>query len=89
MDSNHFDELREQMFGQAVVDKRYQKIDNLIHQTFKQNEAGAELLAIWKELLIMSPTAQAGDDAVKIGIAEGRKSFIRDIYLTIERVENE
>ena len=93
MDSNTFDELQQQMFGQPELSPddaaKWRKYDVLIHKVFKQSEDGAELLAFWKENLIMSPTAQAGMDSVGIGINEGRKSFIRDILLTIERVENE
>lgn len=90
MESNHFDELQSEMFGASQeVNDEWRKYDVLIHQVFKQDENGAKLLAKWKEALIMSPTAQQGMDSVGIGINEGRKSFIRDILLTIERVEND
>jgi len=86
-----YDELRAEIFGQLSEEdaEKWRKNGVLMHRLFKQNEEGAELLAFWKEALIMSPTAQGGMDSVEIGINEGRKSFIRDILLTIERVGNE
>jgi hypothetical protein len=68
----------------------HNKIDYLIHQVFKQNEAGAELLAIWvQNALIMSPTAKPGDDLLAIGLEEGKKEFIRKVILTINKVEGD
>lgn len=61
--------------------------DYLIHKVFSQNEDGAELYNLWRESLIMSPTAQEGMDMIGIGIREGTKSFIRKIGLTIKKVE--
>ena len=75
--------------GQKEQESKGKRIDYLIHQTFQQNEAGAELLAMWKESLIMAATAEGGLDSVEIGIREGQKRFIRGILLTIKRVENE
>lgn len=65
------------------------RIDYLIHQAFKQNDAGRELLALWKETLIMQATVQPGIDPTYSAINEGKKEFIRNILLTIERIENE
>lgn len=62
-------------------------LDYLIHRVFSQSEEGAELLSIWRESLIMTPTAESGLDMVGIGIGEGLKRFIRSIILTIKRVE--
>jgi len=66
----------------------WSKLDNLIHRVFKQSKAGAELLEIWKESLIMNPTVTPNSTAFQAGIAEGNKEFIRNIYLTIKNVES-
>lgn len=65
-----------------------EKLDNLIHRVFAQNEAGKELLEIWERSLMMAPTAEPGADLITIGMREGTKSFIRNIKLTIDKVEN-
>ena len=69
--------------------QKHERLDNLIHRTFRQSESGRELLQEWTQALIMSPTAKPGSDMVDIGIEEGKKAFIRGILLTVERVENE
>lgn len=66
----------------------WSKIDNLIHQVFKQNPQGKELLTIWKEALIMNPTVTPNSTQFQAGIAEGNKEFIRNICLTIKNVES-
>ena len=66
----------------------YNRIDQLIHQTFAQTEPGAELLEIWTESLKMTPGPRHGMDKIEIGIIEGHKSFIRNILITIKKVEN-
>ena len=71
------------------MEAKANRLDYLIHQTFCQNPSGAELLAMWKESLIMAPTASPGDETLQIGIAEGHKSFIRGILLTVRKVEND
>ena len=71
-----------------AAEAKHNKIDYLIHQVFKQNEAGAELLAIWvQSALVMAPTARPGDDLLAIGLEEGKKEFIRKVILTINKVE--
>lgn len=65
---------------------RLNDLDKLIHQVFDQNEQGKELLKIWKEALIMSPTVTANSTQFQCGIAEGKKEFIRNILLTIKSV---
>lgn len=65
-----------------------EKLDNLIHATFAQNESGIELLQLWSEALIMTSTAEPNMGLVEIGINEGQKRFIKAILLTIKRVEN-
>jgi len=66
----------------------WDKFENLIHQVFEQNPQGKELLSIWKEKLIMTPTVTPNSTPFQAGIAEGNKEFIRNIYLTIKKVES-
>lgn len=62
----------------------------LVHRVFAQNQDGAELLEIWKKDLMLRPTIDAGQESpYQIGIVEGGKTMIRNILLTIERIENE
>lgn len=63
------------------------KLDNLIHRTFKQNEAGAELLALWTEALLTQMAISGNMSQIEVGIAEGKREFIRNIILTIRKVE--
>jgi len=87
---NAFDELFPNNFGVPEQETAEGKrLDYLVHQAFQQNDAGRELLALWKETLIMQPTVQPGIDPVFSAINEGKKEFIRNILLTIERIENE
>lgn len=66
---------------------KFERLDYLIHQVFKQNKEGAELLAIWKETLIMDSCAFPGADMLTVGLKAGSKQFIRSIILTINKVE--
>ena len=72
---------------QAANSVMWDKLEHLIHQVFEQNPKGKELLTIWKEALIMNPTVTANSTAFQAGIAEGNKEFIRNIYLTVKKVE--
>lgn len=92
-ESNFFDEL-----GSAVdvaeaqrqtknAEAKAEKIDHLIHKVFAQSEEGKELLSVWEETLIMSAGAEEGMDLIGVGIREGYKRFIRNIKLTVRRVE--
>ena len=87
-DNNFFDNL--EVFpvdSNKKHDPVWDRIDNLIHQVFAQNEKGAELLAIWQKALIMAPTVTPNSTQFQAGIAEGNKEFIRNILLTIQKVE--
>ena len=92
---NFFDDLNanidlpEALKQKKEWEEKARKLDYLIHQTFRQNESGKNLLEIWKESLLMQPGAVGGMDMVDIGIREGQKRFIRGIILTINRVEKE
>lgn len=63
------------------------RLDNLIHRAFSENEAGVELLELWAESLLMIPTAQAGMDLLEVGINEGVKQFIRNIIITVRKID--
>jgi len=92
--SNFFDDLlaqedpSETLRIQKEQESKGNHLDYLVHKVFFQNENGAELLKIWKEALIMSPTAYPNSDLLSVGINEGHKQFIRSILLTIERVND-
>ena len=74
-------------FIEAQKKEMWNNIDQLIHRVFEQNPQGKELLAIWKEALIMNPTVTPNSTQFQAGIAEGNKEFIRNICLTIKSVE--
>ena len=89
MDSNQFDTLGHNPDFSDDDKRHFDRLDYLVHKTFAQTESGAELLAIWSESLTMSSVLTDGNDLVSIGHAEGVKSVIRNIILTIRKVENE
>lgn len=66
---------------------RGQKLDYLIHRTFAQTESGKELLELWKDSLIMRPCVTPNSTQFQAGIEEGKKEIIRNILLTIKKVE--
>ena len=61
----------------------------LLHKVFKQSEAGIELLAKWKEDLLMIPSVMPHYTAMEAGLQEGPKMLIRSIIQQIESVESE
>ena len=73
---------------EAQKKEMWNKVDQLIHAVFEQNQQGKELLSIWKEALIMNPTVTPNSTQFQAGIAEGNKEFIRNIYLTIKSIES-
>ena len=75
-------------FIEAQKKEMWNNIDQLIHRVFEQNPQGKELLAIWKEALIMAPTVTPNSTQFQAGIAEGNKEFIRNICLTIKSIES-
>lgn len=87
--SNPFDDLGKQPEFSDEDKKQFDRLDYLIHKTFAQTDSGKELLEYWKEHLIMSPTCTPSDNDLQIGYNEGTKSFIRNIILTIRKVEND
>ena len=61
----------------------------LLHKVFKQSEEGAELMAKWKDDLLMIPSVMPHYTAMEAGLMEGAKMFIRNIIIQIESVEKE
>jgi len=90
---NGFDQMGGIADPQSIADSQaknkqmWNELEQLIHQVFEQNPQGKQLLSIWKEALIMSPTVTPNSTQFQAGIAEGNKEFIRNIYLTIKSVE--
>ena len=85
---NAFDEMQEEVRNFNTQNaEQLQKIDYLIHKVFKQSEDGEELLDIFLESLIMTPTVIPGMDQFTAGINEGKKEFIRNLITTIKTVE--
>ena len=90
MQDSHFDELMGMNFDMPDQEtKEGVRIDYLIHRVFQQNKDGAELLRLWEGALIRQPTVVSGGDMFGAGINEGLKTFIRNILITVEKIENE
>lgn len=81
--SSHEDVIKQN----KILEEQANKLDYLIHKVFQQGQDGKDLLAIWGDTLMMSSGADAGMDLIDIGIKEGYKRFIRNIILTIKKVE--
>jgi hypothetical protein len=73
--------------AQAQQEQMWNETEQLIHKVFKQSPNGKKLIAIWKEALIMTPTVTPNSTQFQVGIEEGKREFIRNIYLTIKNVE--
>lgn len=73
----------------AEQEQLWNRVDYLIHRVFAQNKDGRELLETWQKALIMTPTVTEQSTQFQAGIEEGKKTFIRSIYLTIENIEGE
>ena len=88
MDNLHpFDQWTEnQKESQERLRKQCIEDTKLVQEVFG-TEAGERLLSRWKDLLINSPTAHAGDDLLSIGMNEGNKSFIRAILNAVKPLE--
>lgn len=86
--SNPYDDLGSQPEWNEDDKANFEHKDYLIHKTFSSGE-GLELLTLWTEHLIMSPGFEFGDNDLTIGHKEGVKSFIRNIILTVKKVEND
>lgn len=89
MTKNPHDELGSDPDWSDDDKQSFEKRDYLIHKVFSQTDAGVELLEHWKEALMMSPGAEPGAGLLEIGLTEGTKTFIRNIILTIRKVEDE
>ena len=65
----------------------WDKSNELIHQVFKQNPRGKKLLKLWEQSLILVPTVTPNSTQFEAGIAEGKKTVVREILLAINLVE--
>jgi hypothetical protein len=84
---NQFDKLGQSPEWSEDDKKAFEKIDYLIHKLFAQTEEGRELIEIWAESILMTPSAVSTDTLLDIGLAEGQKAFIRGLILTVQKVE--
>ena len=81
-----FDESKEQS---KRNDELFLKNNHLLHKVFMQNESGKELLAKWKESLMMTPSLEGQSTQFEAGLNEGEKRFIRNLIVAIQTVEND
>ena len=72
-----------------AFNKLSDKQANLLHRVFVQSEAGAELLAKWKNDLVMIPSILPESTQFSAGLTEGGKMFVRNIITLTEAVEKE
>ena len=61
----------------------------MLHRVFVQNESGVELLAKWKNDLLMIPSVLPESSQFGAGLTEGGKMFVRNIITLIQSVEQE
>lgn len=57
-----------------------------IHRVFSTDD-GRDLLEVWRDHLMMEPNDSMGKDLFALGLAEGRKAFIRDLILAMKQAE--
>ena len=58
----------------------------LVHQVFKQSEAGAKLLALWNEDMLHSQHKDLSPQA--LAYSAGRNDFVATLNARIAEVEN-
>lgn len=64
------------------------KMSYLLHQVFVQNTQGKELITLWKEVLINTPSFDGNSSQFDAGLNEGEKRFVRNILLLLKQVED-
>lgn len=69
------------------AEAKYKESEDMIRYIFSKTEQGIYLLNVWKRSLMMTPDVEPGMDLLSIGIAAGKKEFIRKIILITERDE--
>lgn len=62
------------------------EFNKLVHSVFSTDK-GKKLLDMWMDDLIHSPGGIEGIEPYKLGMVEGRKSFIRSILVSMKRAE--
>lgn len=89
MSNNQFNPLDTGSLNNANDEQQalWDKSNELIHQVFKQNPKGKKLLKLWEQSLIMVPTVTPNSTQFEAGIAEGKKTVVREILLAINSVE--
>lgn len=92
MDNNPFDEItipEQDKTEEAKLKAAYEKRDQLIHAVFYQTDQGKELLKMWRESMELTPVVRLGEkhDSFDIGIIQGTQDFVRNIFITCEKVE--
>ena len=85
--NDQLEQIREK--HEKEMQKKYERNDELIKYIFGVTAEGKELLELWKRSLMMIPDVQSGMDMLGIGIAAGKKDFIRSIITISERKQNE
>ena len=89
MESSPFDDIGKQPEWTEDDKAQFERLDYLYHRVFAENEEGKELLKVWVEALQITPSDIEGSDLYALGKQEGIKTFIRNILLTVRKVENE
>jgi hypothetical protein len=76
-----------------VQDRKNEELFNknniLLHKVFVQNKDGAELLAKWRDSLIMIPTLESESTQFGAGMNEGEKRFIRNLIASMKTAEQD
>lgn len=90
--SNRFNVLDTESLQGGLDEEQQAEWDNhnnLIHQVFEQNPQGKKLLELWRDTLISIPTVTPNSTQFEAGIAEGKKTVVREIILAIKNVEGQ
>jgi hypothetical protein len=87
---NDLESFMQQGIDQDAKNKiLFDKNNHLLHRVFVQSEIGAELLAKWRDSLMMVPTLASDSTQFDAGMNEGEKRFIRNLIVSIQSVEQD
>jgi hypothetical protein len=81
--------LDEGMKQKEAFDKLADENAVLLHRVFAQTPEGIELLAKWKNELIMLPSILPESTQFGAGLTEGMKAFVRNVIVQVQSVEQE
>jgi hypothetical protein len=87
--SSPFDEIGQRPDWNDQDIAEFNRRDELIHRVFAQSDSGRELLEVFKGQLMLTSGDSRGRDLYSLGVEEGIKTFMRNILLTVRKVENE